>query len=441
MEPQFRFCTSADGTRIAYVTYGSGPPLLYANTWVLSIDAQFRIPEARAYFDALAARAQLVIFDRRGSGASERDVDDLSPEAEAQDIAAIADAAGIRDFALFADIATAVCATYALSNQQRLRNLVLWSPFSEISGGVSGETARLIRKDWSYYRRLWASRLFPQGPVSLQRALSKAFKDTASAEMAARRFEVGPLADLDALLPRVLAPVLLLQRETWARQQTIHLAALLPISQLRFVAGQPPTPYPDHEAIVEAVFEFMGLSEPASTGTATPDGTAIILFTDIVDSTALTERMGDAAFRAASRTLDEQLRLAIRDAGGTPVEGKVLGDGVMGAFTSAAQAIAAARACLEFGGELPMHIGLHAGDVIREKDNVYGGAVNIASRICGLCAPGEILVSQTVRDLARTSAGVTFEDRGEHALKGIEDPVRVFAVPPTSDLPPPASHD
>jgi adenylate cyclase len=66
--------------------------------------------------------------------------------------------------------------------------------------------------------------------------------------------------------------------------------------------------------------------------------------------------------------------------------------------------------------------------VIREGDNIYGGAVNIASRICGLCAPGEILVSATVRELARTSAGVTFEDRGEHALKGIADPVRVFAV-------------
>jgi adenylate cyclase len=75
-----------------------------------------------------------------------------------------------------------------------------------------------------------------------------------------------------------------------------------------------------------------------------------------------------------------------------------------------------------------LHIGLHAGDVIREGDNVYGGAVNIASRICGLCAPGEVLVSATVRDLARTSAGVGFDDRGEQALKGIEDGVRVYAV-------------
>jgi class 3 adenylate cyclase len=164
---------------------------------------------------------------------------------------------------------------------------------------------------------------------------------------------------------------------------------------------------------------------------------AVILFTDIADSTALTERMGDAAFRAASRALDESVRAAMRECGGAPVEGKVLGDGVMGVFTSAAQAIDAARRCLALTGpsniqhptsNIQIHIGLHAGDVIREKDNVYGGAVNIASRICGLCEPGEILVSATIRDLARTSAGVTFEDRGEHALKGVADVVRVFAV-------------
>jgi adenylate cyclase len=108
----------------------------------------------------------------------------------------------------------------------------------------------------------------------------------------------------------------------------------------------------------------------------------------------------------------------------------------MSVFTSASQAIAAARSCiaLSAASELRLHVGLHAGDVIREKDNVYGGAVNIASRVCGLSAPGEILVSATVRDLARTSAGVSFEDRGEHALKGIEDPVRVFAVGPTSNI-------
>jgi DNA-binding CsgD family transcriptional regulator len=77
---------------------------------------------------------------------------------------------------------------------------------------------------------------------------------------------------------------------------------------------------------------------------------------------------------------------------------------------------------------LPLHLGLHAGDVIREENNVYGGAVNIASRISGLSAPGQVLVSDIVRGLARTSAGVRFEDRGEQTLKGVGEPVRVWAV-------------
>jgi len=87
-------------------------------------------------------------------------------------------------------------------------------------------------------------------------------------------------------------------------------------------------------------------------------------------------------------------------------------------------------ACAKAGEEasLPLHLGLHAGDVIREDNNVYGGAVNLASRISGLSAPGEVLVSDIVRGLARTSAGVSFEDRGEQELKGVGEPVRVWVV-------------
>ena len=161
-----------------------------------------------------------------------------------------------------------------------------------------------------------------------------------------------------------------------------------------------------------------------------PSGTAIILFADIADSTALTERLGDAAFRTKARDLDAALRAVIRAHAGMPIEGKLLGDGVLAVFTSARQAIDAALACARSGdaAALPLHLGLHAGDVIREDNNVYGGAVNIASRVSALSAPGEVLVSDTVRSLARTSAGVQFEDRGEQTLKGVGDTVRVWAV-------------
>ncbi len=78
--------------------------------------------------------------------------------------------------------------------------------------------------------------------------------------------------------------------------------------------------------------------------------------------------------------------------------------------------------------DLGLHLGIHAGDVIREEGNVFGGAVNIAARISGESEAGEVLVSDTVRGLARTSAGVSFEDRGERQLKGVGDPVRVWRV-------------
>ena len=152
--------------------------------------------------------------------------------------------------------------------------------------------------------------------------------------------------------------------------------------------------------------------------------------TDIADSTALTERLGDAPFREKARDLDATLRTVIREHAGTPIEGKLLGDGVLAVFTSARHALEASLACGKAGDNvgLPLHLGLHAGDVIREDNNVYGGAVNIPSRISGLSASGEVLVSETVRSLARTSAGVSFEDRGEQALKGVGEAVRVWAV-------------
>src|SRR2546422_1871568 len=115
---------------------------------------------------------------------------------------------------------------------------------------------------------------------------------------------------------------------------------------------------------------------------------------DIAGSRPLTERLGDTAFRAKARELDAALRAAIRERGGTPVEGKLLGDGVLAVFTSVRQAIEAALACGKAGDEasVPLHLGIHAGDVIREESNVYGGAVNIASRTAGLSAPSEALV-------------------------------------------------
>jgi class 3 adenylate cyclase len=184
------------------------------------------------------------------------------------------------------------------------------------------------------------------------------------------------------------------------------------------------------EASVQIIEQFLDEDESDPQDEQSLQGHAVILFADIADSTGLTERLGDSAFRDKARELDTSLRSLIRDTSGKPIEGKLLGDGVLAVFTSASAAIDCALRCGRAGDEagLPLHLGIHAGDIIREENNVYGGAVNIASRISGLSAPGEVLVSDTVRSLARTSAGVDFEDRGEYELKGVADPQRLFVI-------------
>jgi class 3 adenylate cyclase len=158
--------------------------------------------------------------------------------------------------------------------------------------------------------------------------------------------------------------------------------------------------------------------------------TAVILFTDIVDSTALTERLGDAAYVAKAGGFERALRQAVRDSKGEDIEGVTLGDGVLAVFSSGTQAIECAiraHECARAAG-FRLHVGIHAGDVLRTGSAVHGGAVNIAARVCHAAPPGETLVSDTVRSLARTATRVQFVDRGLHQFKGVSDPHHVFAV-------------
>jgi class 3 adenylate cyclase/tetratricopeptide (TPR) repeat protein len=157
---------------------------------------------------------------------------------------------------------------------------------------------------------------------------------------------------------------------------------------------------------------------------------AVVLFTDIADSVALTEELGDWVFHDRSRALQTSLRQTMRDFAGAPVEGIKLGDGILAEFRSAERAVSCAVACSVASKEagLPLHIGVHAGDVIRDDGDIFGGAVNTAARICSHAPTGEILVSQTIRDLARTSSALRFTSVGSHSLKGIAEPVPLYSV-------------
>ena len=159
-----------------------------------------------------------------------------------------------------------------------------------------------------------------------------------------------------------------------------------------------------------------------------PEGVVVLLMTDIVDSTALTEQLGDAAFRAKADALHKETVDVIRFYDGRPAEGNVLGEGVVAVFTSAAHALTAEICCLDRtkATGLQLHVGLHAGDVKRDGQTVHGGAVNIVARVTGKYAPDEILVTETVRALARTSITLKFTDRGTEKLKGISEPLALY---------------
>ena len=163
---------------------------------------------------------------------------------------------------------------------------------------------------------------------------------------------------------------------------------------------------------------------------AIPDGTVTIMFTDIAGSTALTEELGDAAFRSVARRLETSLRACVGETGGAVIEGKLLGDGLLAVFTSAGPALECAVRCVDAarGAGLGLHVGLHAGDVIREGGDIFGGAVNLAARVAAEAPAGQVLVSETVRSLALTSARIGFADQGSRPLKGFSEPVRLYRV-------------
>ncbi len=152
-----------------------------------------------------------------------------------------------------------------------------------------------------------------------------------------------------------------------------------------------------------------------------------ILFTDVEGSTALTERLGDEKARNLLRDQERLVREALRTHGGAEI--KTLGDGFMASFGSALRAIECAMAIQEGACDLPMRlrIGLNAGEPIAKEEDLYGTAVNAAARIAGQAKGGEILVSDVVRQLV-AGKGFTFADRGETALRGFDEPVRLYEV-------------
>ncbi len=425
MEPQVRYARTSDGVNIAYYTMGSGRPLVWLSAPQSHLLAERRLDGMRNALDGTARFFTLVRLDPRGFGLSDREITDFSLDCLVRDVEAVLEKEKTGPVILLGvAIASRIAIKYASVHPENVSHLILLANFSRGRNEILDRLADLAQLDWDL-----ASETIIRSFYGVENiGLTSLFKESVKPQQLQAIGKQSQEADVSELLTGLPMPALVLH--DLSDRHADGPAA-------RSVAAQMPdgrfAEIDTALGAVPAIARFLastGGGPPRPRDAELPAGTAIILFADIVDSTALTERHGDDAFRAQARKLDGALRAIIRDNAGTPIEGKLLGDGVLAVFTSARQAIEAALACGQAGddGGLPLHLGLHAGDVIREENNVYGGAVNIASRISGLSAPGEVLVSETVRSLARTSAGVEFEDRGEQALKGVGEEVRVWAV-------------
>jgi len=442
MEPEIRYTTTSDGVSVAYYTMSEGHPLLVASNVLWSHLRIQTFPEYYRSGNGLGRGLKVVRYDARGTGLSDRHSLDFSMDARLLDLEAVVERLKLTRFAILARAHGAPAAiAYAAGHPDRVSHLILSNAYArgrdmvEASRGWDSLRER-ADEQWEQYTITLANANLGFTDSEAARKLASLYRESMTPESVRAFYAAQQAVDVAPLLPRVAVPTLVMYRHSntikleWSRE----VASKLPDARFVTVTAQDDQYWTDEQTRI--VEDFLGVRQeapapaPTTSAPAAAASTAVILFTDIVSSTELTERMGDVAFRDASRALDSGLRSAIRDAGGAAIDGKLLGDGVLATFPSAAQAIDGARRCLALSAasELGLHIGLHAGDVIREDNNVYGGAVNIASRICGLSAPGEILVSDVVRGMARSSAGVEFEDRGEQEMKGVGEPVRVYAV-------------
>jgi class 3 adenylate cyclase len=441
-EPEVRYAVTSDGVSIGYWALGDGPAVVdMGQPPYTHIGLEWQIEEIRRWYERFARGHKFVRLDTRGTGLSEREVDAYTLDGIVRDLEAVVDALALPRFTLLGAINTGAAAiAYAAAHPKRVERLILWCPYSrgpeffDDSGTLA--LRETLDRDWGMFTESATRSRYGWEHGNHAGTMAHLMREAISPRVMALLMDTLRDTDVTDLLPRVQAPTLIMQREKRGVDVARRIAARMADASVVVFDGVNAAMYlDDADRVWATLTSFLGDGAEGA-GTAAPPpaarrgGTAVILFVDIVDSTALTEKLGDSAFREAARSLDEQLRAAIGRCGGSAIDGKLVGDGVMAVFPSAAAAIDAAVRCraLSLDDALQLHVGVHAGDVLHEGNNVYGGAVNIAARICGLSAPGEVLVSDIVRGLARTSAGVTFEDRGEHEMKGVSECVRVYAV-------------
>jgi pimeloyl-ACP methyl ester carboxylesterase len=424
---------------IAYTILGDGPiDLVYTNGIFSNLDVMWEDPHWARYADRLASFSRLIVFDMRGIGLSDRGPEPPYLELQMDDLRAVMDAAGSETAAVMG-IARGGSMTmlFAATYPERVRALILYAAsvktiraddwplgrsqeeadeffatFTDRMG--SGENLRLQAPEvWTeQYERWW-------GRFERSIATRSGFRELG---------EVFYGIDVRALAPAIQAPTLLLHRSNDAvvpLDMSRWLADTIPLSKFVELPGDNHIVFlGDTDALADEVEEFLTGARRAP---ETDRVLATVLFTDIVGSTERAAALGDRRWRELLEQHHASVRRELERFRGNEID--AAGDGFMASFDGPARAIRCARAVEDATSALGLDVraGVHTGECERIGDKLSGIAVHIAARVAGAAGPGEVLVSQTVKDLVAGS-GIAFEDRGVHELKGVPDAWRLFAV-------------
>ncbi|MEE8386661.1 MAG: adenylate/guanylate cyclase domain-containing protein, partial [Dehalococcoidia bacterium] len=448
MEPRIQYAKTTDGVSIAFWTMGEGPPLIIAPAIPYShIQREWQWPGYRAYYEALMQGRRLVRYDGRGSGLSDRDVNDYSLDAHLLDLEAVVDRVGLERFALFGPLtAGPVVIAYAARRPQRVSHLILWASYARASDYFGASQVKAIRKlrdeDWEIYTETAGHVATGFSQPDEARWWAGYIRESVTQEALQAAMREAEDFDVSDMLGKVESPTLVIHpgRAPYPSVDVARgLASGIPNAHLVVLEDTAILPWVgDMEAAVRAIDELRGEGEEAPAGAEgiEPGAFRTVLFTDVEGSTALTQRLGDAKARKLLREHERMVREALKAHGGS--EFKTMGDGFMTSFSAATKALECAIAMQEAFADrnesaaepIRVRIGLNAGEPIAEDDpdgrsDLYGTAVNLAARIAAEAKGGEILASNVVRELV-AGKEFLFADRGEVSLKGFDEPVRLY---------------
>ena len=430
----------SDDVHIAYQVIGEGPrDLLFVPGFVSNVEAVWQSPVRAAFFQRLATFARVIMFDKRGTGMSDRGSQIFTLEQRMHDVQAVLDQVGSQRATLFGvSEGGPMSLLYAATYPERTSALVLYGTYARRSwapdytfGWTDAQWSTLlndIEQHWgttdAMSLRMWAPSL--AGNKHALEQIAAYFRASASPGAASAIMRMNREIDVRNILPITRVPTLILHRTEEHVIDVKHaryMAQQIPRARLIELSGQDHMAWIGKEdAILDEIQEFITGHRQA----AEPDRVlATVLFVDISGSTERAAALGDSAWRVLLDAFYAKARGVLGQYRGREIN--TAGDGFLATFDGPARAVRCARAVGDAVRSLDLKVrcGLHTGECEFRAGDIVGIAVHIGARVAALAAPGEVLVSQTVRDLVAGS-GLTFEERGTHVLKGVPDEWRLF---------------